>query len=104
MLAETCVASNAFIDSLQEKALAEARSAAEEAIRQRKASQAAASTSSEGKHHPFLEIKGCNQSVLYQQSSDTPLCCIGGRHTCNPPVQDLLATARLLHCVVDHIW
>ena len=52
MLAETCIASAAFVDSLQEKALAEARSAAEEASKQRKASQAGASTPSEGDHAP----------------------------------------------------
>ena len=40
--------STVFVASLQEKALAEARSAATEALKQRKASQAAASTSSEG--------------------------------------------------------
>lgn len=49
LLAETCVASKAFVDGLQEKALAEARSAAKEALKQRKASQAGASTSSAGR-------------------------------------------------------
>ena len=48
LLAETCVASTAFVSSLQEKALAEARSAAEEALKQRKASQAGASASPAG--------------------------------------------------------
>ena len=50
VLAETCIASAAFVDGIQEKALAEARTAAEEAIKQRKASQAAARTPSEGDH------------------------------------------------------
>ena len=56
MLAETCIASSAFIDGLQEKAVAGARSAAEEAIRQRKASQAATSTFTEG--GTFLMFSG----------------------------------------------
>lgn len=50
ILAETCVASIAFVESLQEMALAEARAAAEEALKQRKASKAAASAPAEGDH------------------------------------------------------
>ena len=45
LTAEMCVVSAAFLDSLQQQALAEARSAAEEALAARKASSAAASTS-----------------------------------------------------------
>ena len=44
------MASIAFVESLQEKALAEARAAAEEALKQRKASKAAASAPAEGDH------------------------------------------------------
>ena len=50
ILADTCVASIAFVESLQEKALAEARGAAEEALKQRKASKAASSAPAEGDH------------------------------------------------------
>ena len=56
LLAETCVASAAFVSSLQEKALAEARCAAEEALKQRKASQGGASTSSAGWWQPCPPI------------------------------------------------
>ena len=52
LLAETCVASAAFVGGLQEQALAEARCAAEEALKQRKASQGGASTSSAGRLQP----------------------------------------------------
>ena len=62
LLAETCVASSAFVSSLQEKALAEARCAAAEALKQRKASQGGASTSSAGQLQPRPPTKllaGC---------------------------------------------
>ena len=48
LLAETCVASSAFVSGLQERALAEARRAAEEALKQRRAKQGGASASPAG--------------------------------------------------------
>ena len=62
LLAETCVGSAAFVSGLHEKALAEARCAAEEALKQRKASQGGASTSSAGwlqPHPPTGRPAGC---------------------------------------------
>lgn len=45
LLAESCVVSSEFLDGLRERALAEARSVAEEALKQRTASSASATTS-----------------------------------------------------------
>ena len=61
MLAETCIVSTAFVDGLQDRALAEARSAAEEALRERKASQGAASTPAEG---GYAISPSCSSAVI----------------------------------------
>ena len=61
LLAETCVVSAGFLETLQQRALEEARAAAEEALQARKASAAAASTSApagEGKENLSILVAG----------------------------------------------
>ena len=78
LLAETCVASSAFVSSLQEKALAEARCAAAEALKQRKASQGGASTSSAGRLQPRPPTKllaGCWCASVWGIACSSPARC-----------------------------
>ena len=73
LLAETCIASTAFVRGLQEKALAEARSAAEEALKQRKASQGGASASSAGR--PVCGFAG---DLDLRLAAAYPIGCLAG--------------------------
>lgn len=92
VLAESCIVSAAFLDGIQEKALAEARTAAEEAIKQRKASQTAASTSSEGV--PVLTLFGihsCHHRPLAGRQHGRHMThaqlVVGSRMLPNPALQ-----------------
>ncbi len=69
ILAETCVVSKAWLDSLHQKTLAEARAAAEEVLKQRKASKAAAGTPGEGDHTKH-EPGSWQQSLQHGNTAD----------------------------------
>ena len=67
VLAETCVASSAFVRGLQQRALAEARRAAEEALKQRRAPQSGAGVSPAGQ-----PVCGCARDWTSTAQPHTP--------------------------------